>query len=106
MRLPNDVPRIRRPVIAGAQSIIWPALAFASVPSGIDQSHRITHADDGSGRISIAERAGVSRALRDGGVLPTPSPYILADVRTSGTEEGLLSAAFPPGHDVEGYFHV
>ncbi|MCH8849254.1 MAG: PQQ-dependent sugar dehydrogenase [Chloroflexi bacterium] len=74
--------------------------------TGLDQPVHITHANDGSERIFIVERAGVIRILRDGTVLPTPFLDISSIVREAGSEEGLLSVAFPPDYDVKGYFYV
>ena len=89
-----------------ALPLIWPQIEFAMVETGLDQPVHITHANDGSERIFIVERAGFIRILRDGTVLPTPFLDISSIVREAGSEEGLLSVAFPPDYDVKGYFYV
>jgi len=89
-----------------ALPVTWPQIEFTLVADALDQPVHVTHANDVSGRLFIVERAGVIRILRGGTVLPTPFLDISSIVRDAGSEEGLLSVAFPPDYDTRGYFYV
>jgi glucose/arabinose dehydrogenase len=65
----------------------------------------VTHAGDGTGRIFVVEQGGRIRVLDNGAVLADPFLDISAFVACCG-EQGLLSAAFPPGFVSKGYFYV
>jgi glucose/arabinose dehydrogenase len=64
------------------------------VTSGLTQPVYLTHAGDS--RLFIVERAGVIR-IYQGSLLPQPFLDINGLVRDTGTEEGLVGLAFPPG---------
>jgi glucose/arabinose dehydrogenase len=64
------------------------------VTSGLTQPVYLTHAGDN--RLFIVERAGVIRIYQGGSLLGLPFLDITGLVRDTGTEEGLLSMAFPP----------
>ncbi|MCU0579336.1 MAG: PQQ-dependent sugar dehydrogenase [Desulfobacterota bacterium] len=75
------------------------------VNSGLSQPVHITHAGDGSGRLFVVEQAGRIRVIVGGVLQPTPFLDITGRVKFAG-EEGLLSAAFPPGFSGKRYFYV
>lgn len=75
------------------------------VTDGLTLPVHITHAGDGSGRLFIVERRGTIR-IYSGDLISSPFLNIQSRVRSSGGEEGLLSAAFPPGYVQKGYFYV
>jgi glucose/arabinose dehydrogenase len=79
---------------------------LTSALTGLAQPVHITHAGDGSGRIFIVERAGRIRIASGGTVLPAPFLDISGAVRDAGSEQGLLSVAFPPDYAAKGYFYV
>jgi len=99
-----------RPAAAAtAASVVWPQLLLTPVTSGLSLPVHITHAGDGSGRLFIVERAGRIRIFRNGTLLSTPFLDIATAVRDTGSEEGLLSVAFPPGYGVspsQNHFYV
>jgi glucose/arabinose dehydrogenase len=64
------------------------------VSSGLTQPVYLTHGGDS--RLFIVERAGVIRIYQGGSLLGQPFLDIAGLVRDIGTEEGLLSVAFPP----------
>jgi glucose/arabinose dehydrogenase len=83
-----------------------PAITLTRIASGFVQPVHITHAGDGSGRLFVVERGGVIRIIRGGVVLPTPFFDISAQVQSAGSEQGLLSVAFPPDFAARQYFYV
>jgi glucose/arabinose dehydrogenase len=66
----------------------------------------LTHAGDGSGRLFVVERSGRIRIIRNGAVLPTAFLDLTPVVGAAGSEQGLLSVAFPPGFAGKRYFYV
>lgn len=96
--------------IAGAQ-VIGPAstLSFEEVGSGFELPVHITHADDGSGRLYVVEQRGRIRILKNKtiqGTLLDIRDRVRAPGAGGGTEEGLLSVAFPPQYSEKGRFYV
>jgi len=77
------------------------------VASGLNQPIVITNAGDASGRIFIAERAGVIRILTNGSLNSTPYLDMQSIVDSaSGGERGLLALAFHPQYESNGYFYT
>jgi hypothetical protein len=74
----------------------WPVIALTKFSEGLNQPVHITHAGDGSGRIFVVERAGRIRIISNGVLSTTIFLDVRSKVQTSGSEEGLLSVAFPP----------
>ena len=65
----------------------------------------ISHAGDD--RLFITEQRGRIYIMRpDGSVDTTPFLNIESDVRSSGSEQGLLGLAFHPDYASNGYFYV
>jgi glucose/arabinose dehydrogenase len=90
-----------------------PNLALTQQFGGFVQPVHITHAGDGSGRMFISEQPGRIRIVANGVVLPVPfldisaaSPDPLARRVLFDGEQGLLSAAFPPGYAEKNHFYV
>jgi glucose/arabinose dehydrogenase len=88
------------------RAVTWPTITLTSVVAGLSAPVHITHAGDGSGRIFITERAGRIRILGGGSILAAPFLDITSVVRDTGSEQGLLSVAFPPDYASKGYFYV
>ncbi len=90
--------------------IVIPAIDFQETVSELDYPVHLTHAGDGSGRLFIVEQPG--RILIDhNGLVGIPFLDIRDRVRSprtsGGTEEGLLSVAFPPGFgSTKDHFYV
>jgi len=84
----------------------WPVAELTLLTDAVSQPVHITHAGDGSGRLFIVERAGTIRIYQDGQVLAEPFLDITDRVTFSGSEQGLLSVAFPPGFAGKQYVYV
>lgn len=87
-----------------------PDIDFQEIASGLDYPVHVTHAGDGSGRLFIVEQPG-QILIYHNGLAVNPFLDIRDRVRsprsTGGTEEGLLSVAFPPGFGItKDYFYV
>jgi glucose/arabinose dehydrogenase len=78
---------------------------FDSVVTGMSQPVGITHAGDD--RLFINERNGIIRILDTGEVFPRPFLDIRDRVNIEGNiEQGLLSLAFHPNYNENGYLYV
>jgi len=92
---------VQQPLAIHSPNAGWPALAFEQVVGDLDFPVHMTDAGDGSGRLFIVEQGGVIRIYQNG-LLSNPFLDITDRVRSpqsgGGSEEGLLSAAFPPGY--------
>lgn len=76
------------------------------MPGTYNTPVHLTHAGDGSGRLFVVEKAGTIRIIQDGQLLPDPFLDIRDRVNADCNECGLLSIAFPPGFENDGYFFV
>jgi len=81
-------------------------LSFQEVATGLNKPVSINHAGDGSGRLFIIERGGRIRILKNGTLLATPFLDIQSIVRSTSSEQGLLSLAFHPSYASNGKFYV
>ncbi|MBI1881658.1 MAG: PQQ-dependent sugar dehydrogenase [Chloroflexi bacterium] len=78
------------------------------ISSGFVLPVQVTNADDGSNRLFVVEQYGRIRIINS----PVATPFL--DIRSivrspedsGGSEEGLLSVAFHPNYEVNGYFYV
>jgi glucose/arabinose dehydrogenase len=66
----------------------------------------IAHAGDGSGRLFIAEQAGIIKVLKGGALLGTPFLDLTAPVLNDSGERGLLGLAFHPQFAANHKFYV
>lgn len=89
-----------------AVRVLWPQIYLASSITGLDRPVHITHAGDSSGRLFVVEKAGRIRIVEDGVLSSTPFLDITSRVGSLGSEQGLLSVAFPPDYASKGYFYV
>jgi glucose/arabinose dehydrogenase len=83
----------------------WPEISLSAEAGGFSLPVHVTHAGDGTGRLFVVEQGGRIRILAGGTVSPDPFLDISSRVACCG-EQGLLSAAFPPGFASKGYFYV
>ncbi len=81
----------------------WPAVALRRRWSGFDQPLYVHHAQDE--RIFVVEKTGRIKIVKDGRILPTPFLDISRRVST-GSEQGLLSVAFPSAYAEKRRFYV
>lgn len=88
----------------------WPELSFQLIASGLNAPVHVTHAGDGSGRLFVVEQPGRIRIIQNGEASATfldISGRVRSPASGGGTEEGLLSVAFPPGFGTnKDYFYV
>lgn len=91
---------------AAAMSAGLPTIVLSEFATGLTQPTFVTHAGDHSDRLFVVERPGRISILKNGALLPTPFLDITDRVRSRGSEQGLLSVAFPPGFSSKQYFYV
>ena len=82
------------------------AYAWGPVVSGLDLPVDVQNAGDGSGRLFVVEKPGRIVIVRNGRLLPDPFLDIRTEVRSAGTEQGLLGLAFHPDYAHSGVFFV
>jgi glucose/arabinose dehydrogenase len=82
------------------------AIELEPVASGLTQPVYVTAPNDGSGRLFIVEREGRVRILEDGRLSAEPFLDIVPIVQSRGSEQGLLSLAFPPDFAGTGVLYV
>jgi glucose/arabinose dehydrogenase len=73
---------------------------------GLRAPLHLTHANDGSGRIFVVEKAGRVLLVRDGKVAEKPFLDITSVVGSSASEQGLLSIAFHPNYKETGFLYT
>src|SRR5258706_7212863 len=81
-------------------------LSFQEIATGLTKPLFITNAGDGSRRIFFVEQPGRVRIQKNGALLTTPFLDIQAIIKTTGSEQGLLSLAFDPAYATNGNFYV
>ncbi|MCI0519998.1 MAG: PQQ-dependent sugar dehydrogenase [Chloroflexi bacterium] len=95
---------------ARANANAVPDLTFTLSADGLTKPVHLTHAGDSSNRIFIVEQGGRIRFSENGGPLQLfldIHTRVRSQETTGGTEEGLLSVAFPPGYgSSKDYFYV
>jgi glucose/arabinose dehydrogenase len=84
----------------------WPTLELQLITDGLERPTHAIHAGDGSGRLFVVEKAGRIVIVRDGTLQTAPFLDIRDRVNALGSEQGLLSVAFPPDYASKGYFYV
>ncbi len=84
----------------------WPTLELQLITDGLERPTHAIHAGDGSGRLFVVEKAGRIVIVRDGTLQAAPFLDIRDRVNAIGSEQGLLSVAFPPNYASKGYFYV
>ncbi|HMZ43868.1 MAG TPA: PQQ-dependent sugar dehydrogenase, partial [Anaerolineales bacterium] len=82
-----------------------PSLGFAEIASGLSSPVSITNAGDSSGRLFITLQGGQVVIYDGSQILPTPFLDVSSLIR-NGSEQGLLSVAFHPNYENNGYFYV
>jgi glucose/arabinose dehydrogenase len=79
---------------------------WIEVASGLNQPLDIRNAGDGSGRMFVAERAGVIKIIQDGKLLPEPFIDLRDVIEDYHNEQGLLGFVFHPNYKENGIFYV
>jgi len=83
-----------------------PSITLTRVAQGLRSPVTIASAADGSGRLFVLERKGTVRIVRQGVVAAVPFLDISKEVRSIGSEQGLLGIAFPPDFARSRVFYV
>lgn len=73
-------------------------IGFEPVAEGFNQPVDITHANDGTGVLYVAEKPGTVRMIVESERVEQPFLDISDRVGSSGYEQGLLGIAFPPDY--------
>jgi glucose/arabinose dehydrogenase len=81
-------------------------IGLEEIASGFDSPVYVTGPDDGSGRLFVVEQPGRVRIVDDGQTLASPFLDITGIVESGGSEQGLLSVAFPEDFAELGVFYV
>ncbi len=90
---------------ASSLTVSPPSLGFTQIASGLPSPIAITHAGDSSGRLFITLQAG-QIVIHDGTQL-LATPFLdITSLVVSGGERGLLSVAFHPNYESNGFFYV
>ena len=86
---------------------VWaaPIIGVKPIVTGLANPVAITHAGDGSGRLFITRKGGKVIVYDGTKVLPEPFVDLSSLVSTVG-EQGLLSVAFHPSYENNGFFFV
>jgi hypothetical protein len=92
-------------VCAGAPTTAGTAIASIRIASGLAAPVHITAAPLDPSRLFVVEQPGRIRVIKYGTLLPTPFLAIEGKVST-GSEQGLLSVAFHPDYESNGFFFV
>ncbi|NWG19856.1 MAG: PQQ-dependent sugar dehydrogenase [Chloroflexi bacterium] len=103
---PADATSVITAPTAQASAVWPPRIRLQPVASGFDRPLYVTHAGDGSGRLFVVEKVGRINVVRDGQVLAEPFLDITDRVGSRANEQGLLSVAFHPRYQDNGWFFV
>jgi cysteine-rich repeat protein len=90
---------------AGVPAGAGTALDKVLVASGLTRPVYVTSPPLDPHRLFIVEKAGTIRVVEHGVLLPTPFLDLSAQV-SAGIEQGLLSMAFDPAYETNGFFYV
>lgn len=84
-----------------------PVISYQPVITGLTAPVEVVDANDGTNRLFVVEQEGAIRVYdpSNGGLLATPFLNISGLVKYQD-EQGLLSLAFHPGYETNGYFFV
>jgi glucose/arabinose dehydrogenase len=96
-------------ILFGALSLIGqaPEVRFQSVATGFSNPLDVVNAGDGTNRLFVVQRSGQIRIFSGGTVLAGNFLDISSSsLIVSGGEQGLLSVAFHPNYENNGYFFV
>lgn len=88
------------PILAGSRQV-----RLHPVAAGLTSPNLLTHANDGSGRLFVADQNGTVRLIKNGQLQPTPFLDLksrLVALNPNYDERGLLGLAFHPDFAVSG----
>jgi glucose/arabinose dehydrogenase len=93
------------PTATPALPLAAPTVALEAAFTGFRSPVYITHDGEGS-RLFVVEKAGRIQMIENGAVQPAPFLDITDRVGSRGSEQGLLSVAFPSDYAAGGLFYV
>src|ERR1051325_10859582 len=93
-------------ICAGIPTASGSAIRAVPVAAGLAHPIYVTAPPLDPNRLFIVEQPGRIRLLKNGGLQTTAFLDIVSKVESAGTEQGLLSVAFPPGFEANGFFYV
>ncbi len=93
------------PVTSPVQVNNMPQLRLQPTATGLEMPVKVTHANDQSGRLFVAERKGRIRIVKNGAALDEPFLDITDRVRCCG-HRGLIDIAFPPSFAAKQQFYL
>lgn len=101
---------IENSIVRAGSQISFPAIDTILVIGGFENPVHVTNGGDGSGRLFVVEQRGRIRIIENNAIQATfldISDRVLSPFSGGGSEEGLLSVAFPPDFGtVKPYFYV
>lgn len=108
MKLPGAIILVLSNILFSAfGQVDWPQFSFTQVAAGLSFPTHIANAGDGSGRLFIVEQLGKILILESNAILPTPFLDISGQTTFElGTDDGLLTMAFPPDYSSKRCFYV
>ncbi|HVF81920.1 MAG TPA: PQQ-dependent sugar dehydrogenase [Flavisolibacter sp.] len=88
-------------------SFAQPSVSYDVLVGGLSAPVEVANAGDGSNRLFIVEQNGIIRVYdaANGGLQATPFLNV-SSIITYGGERGLLSVAFHPAYETNGYFYI
>ncbi|MBW6467653.1 MAG: PQQ-dependent sugar dehydrogenase [Coriobacteriia bacterium] len=104
-REPQPLPSEATTTPESAPDLAGLKIEFEPVADGFSQPLLVVDANDGSGRLFVAEKGGLLKVVSDGKI--APEPYLdLSDSVSTESERGLLGVAFPRDFAEHGRFYV
>jgi glucose/arabinose dehydrogenase len=83
-----------------------PLIEYQLKVGGLTEPLDVVNAGDGTNRLFIVQRGGLVRIWDGNALLPNPFLNVSTLLRTSGSEEGLLSLVFHPLYESNRYFFI
>ena len=93
-------------VCAGVPTVAGTALDSVRVASGLVHPVHVTAPRLDPNRVFVVEQPGRIRIIKNGALLATPFLAIESRVLSAGSEQGLLSVAFHPDFETNGFLFV
>src|SRR5438067_13308791 len=98
--------RTARPSAAGIPTVGGAAIKAVLVASGLAHPTYVTAPPLDPNRLFIVEQPGRIRVVKNGRLQATAFLDITSRVESGGMEQGLLSVAFHPDFETNGFFYV
>src|SRR5438309_2823906 len=83
-----------------------PLISYDTVVTGLSNPVDVEEVNDSSHRLFIVEQTGKIRIWNGSSLLPAPFLDVTSKITTANAEQGLLSLAFHPNYNSNGYFFI